>query len=178
MKPDLSSILNKATHKNLHFIYFSCLLLVIAVNIFVNFHASFENWIEIFGTIFQIAVPAYALVPILEKKDTQGAWQMIFLLVSVLAVTYLLKFTVPAKRPYGGSMSFPSGHTAAVFTGVIFLTLRYGFVYFLATLPIGLFVAYSRIYSRNHWPIDVIASVVLCIVLGFFMVKSYKKKKL
>lgn len=157
--------------KNLNSLYFICLALVILVNIVLNRNASYEGWIEIMGTILQIAVPAYTLVPILEKKDKQGAWQMGIFLIAVLAVTYLLKFTVPEKRPYGGTMSFPSGHTAAVFTGTVFLSIRYGWKYLLATAPIAIFVAYSRIYSRNHWPVDVVVSIIMCLVLGFYITK-------
>lgn len=164
-------------NKTLHGIYFFCLVAVIFVNALVNRGASFEGWVEIMGTILQIAVPAYALVPILEKRDKQGAVQMVAFLLAVLAVTYLLKFTVPEKRPYGGSMSFPSGHTAAVFTGTIFLSIRYGWKYFLTTVPIAVFVAYSRIYSRNHWPIDVAASIALCVILGFLIVRRIQKIK-
>jgi len=163
-------------NKKLHLIYFLGLALVIVINVIVNPQATFANWIEIMGTILQIAVPVYAAVPLLAKKDKQGAKQFVWFFLSVLAVTYLLKFSIPEKRPYGGPMSFPSGHTAAVFAGSLFLSIRYGWKYFVCTAPVAIFVAFSRVYSLNHWPIDVFAAVVICCVLGFVFVSSYKKQ--
>ena len=172
----IDNLIDKANRTNTNFIYFICVLLVFIVNIFLNVHVGFSNWIEISGTIIQIAIPAYALVPVVWKKDKNGAIQMIKLLCIVLVVTYILKFTIPEKRPYGGSMSFPSGHTTGAFSGAMYLGLRYGLRYFIISTPLALFVAFSRIYSRNHWPMDVIASIILCVIVALFIVKSWEKE--
>lgn len=129
---------------------------------------------EMMGTFIQIALPCYALVPILSKKDAQGAKQMLSLLFAVLALTYLLKFTLPFKRPYGGSHSFPSGHTAGAFIGAVFLGFRYGRTYALVAFPLAAYVGVSRVLSRNHWPTDVAASIIICFGFGYFLIKKHE----
>lgn len=69
-------------------------------------------------------------------------------------------------------MSFPSGHTAGAFIGVVFLWRRYGTSRGLIALPAGCFVGVSRIYSQNHWPSDVLAAIVITTVLGYLLVKK------
>lgn len=172
-------MLKKTIHKinffSANLIYFICILIAIIINIFFYYQTSFQNIIEILGTFIQIALPCYVIVPILAKRDMQGAKQMLVFLFFILAITYTLKFTYPSKRPYGGSMSFPSGHTAGAFCGAVFLSFRYGKKYLMYTMPLAFFVAFSRVYTRNHWLIDVFASIFICFFLGIFIVKKHKK---
>lgn len=61
--------------------------------------------------------------------------------------------------------SFPSGHAAnnmAVATVLIFFYRRWGCLY----LPIALAIAYARIYTGSHWPLDVGAGIILGILGG------------
>lgn len=172
----LKSFLNWFNIRNTHIIYFIGVLVTLICCAALNRTATLDDWIEILGTAVQILIPCYAVVPILWKKDHAGAIQMVMMLTIVLFITYLLKFTVPSTRPYGGSMSFPSGHTAGAFIGVLFLGIRYGLRYFIVFLPLGLFVGLSRIYSRNHWPIDVASSILLCTIVAFCCVRQFDKR--
>ena len=166
--------------KSVNICYFACLLLVFFVNIVLNYKEPIHVWIEIIGSIIQIAVPVYVLVPVLWKKDKLGAIQMIKMLIVILSITWAFKlglsqvFGISDLRPRGGTMSFPSGHTAGAFSGAIFLSLRYGWKYALISLPLASFVGFTRIYSLAHWPVDVIASIILCTISGFLLVKKYK----
>ncbi|KAB8033420.1 phosphatase PAP2 family protein [Fluviispira multicolorata] len=176
-------IINKSTSHNTNVTFFFCLSLVILINVFLNYKEPFETWIEIVGTIFQIAIPMYALVPVLWKKDKVGALQMIKVLIFVVGITWAFKlglsnvFGIDDTRPRGGSMSFPSGHTAGAFSGAVFLALRYGLKYAIIAVPLAAFVGFSRIYSFAHWPTDVIAAVILCCLGGLIFVKPLKKRK-
>lgn len=178
MKPSkIESFFGWFNIRNTHALYLVALAITLAVCAVMNPTATTDDWLEILGTVTQIFIPCYAVVPILWKKDRLGALQMVMMTIIVLSITYLLKFTVPAARPYGGSMSFPSGHTAGAFIGVLFLGIRYGLRYFIVFLPLGLFVGLSRIYSRNHWPIDVASSILLCTIVGFCCVRQLERKK-
>lgn len=174
-------IFHKATFKNTNIIFLICFLIVLCINFILHRNESFHNWVEIIGSIIQITIPMYVLVPVLWKKDKEGALQMICLLAVILGVTWAFKlglgqvFGINEMRPRGGSMSFPSGHTSGAFSGAVFLTLRYGWKYALWSLPLACFVGYTRIYSMAHWPIDVIASIALCSLTGFILVKKLKK---
>lgn len=162
-----------ATSKNMHILFLSIVALVFLIQIYLYSTASFGKWIGVLGTALQIIIPCYVLVPVLWKQDTTGLWQFIRMLVIVLSITYILKFTVPETRPSGGSMSFPSGHTAGAFIGAVFLAIRYGLRYFLISTPLALFVGFSRLYVNAHWPIDVITAILLCTVVGMCFVKKH-----
>ena len=169
----IKNILNELSHFQANVIYCICIFVAFLINVFFYYQVSFLDFIEIMGTFIQIALPCYVLVPVIAKNDVKGAKQMISFLVVALIVTYILKFSIPIKRPYGGSMSFPSGHTVGAFSGAVFLSYRYGKRYFIFTMPLAIFVGFSRIYTQNHWPTDVFASIILCFILGRFMVDKY-----
>jgi len=62
--------------------------------------------------------------------------------------------------------SFPSGHAAnnaAVATVLILFFPRWGWLY----LPIALLISYSRIYTGSHWPLDVLAGILLGVLGGW-----------
>lgn len=134
-------------------------------------------YIESYGTVVQILLPAYCAVPILAKKDYRGAYYFLLYFVINIVLVYILKYTVPEKRPTGGAHSFPSGHTTAAFIGVMFLFRRYGWKYLFVSLPFALAVAISRILSQRHWPIDVVTAMVISIALGFLIVRPYSKNQ-
>ena len=175
-------IVQKSTLKNTNIIYFICLGAVFLVNLIFNLQSSYQSWIEIIGSIIQLAIPMYVIVPVLWKKDAKGAIQMLKILAVILGITWAFKlglgqvFGINEMRPRGGSMSFPSGHTAGAFSGAIFLSFRYGLKYALISIPLACFVGFTRIYSMAHWPSDVIASIILCVVAGFIFVKPFKSK--
>ncbi len=67
--------------------------------------------------------------------------------------------------------SFPSGHAAnnmAVATVLILFFGWRGAIY----LPIALLIAYSRIYTGSHWPLDVLSGMILGIIGGWLATKS------
>lgn len=166
--------LSLCTKQNTNLFYFSCFFIVFVLGFWVNSGSNFMDYIEITGSILQVAIPCYALVPILWKKDKAGVKQMLLMLIFVLSTTYILKASLSVKRPYGGSMSFPSGHTASAFLGAIYLSLRYRLYYALISLPLAAFVGISRILSRNHWPSDVVGAACISLAFGLLIVKSYR----
>jgi len=73
-----------------------------------------------------------------------------------------------AERPSEGR-SFPSGHAAnnmAVATVLILFYRRRGWIY----LPVAIIICYSRIYTGSHWPLDVLAGILLGILGGWLAV--------
>lgn len=166
-------IYDNATIQKTHLLYFLIFFIIFFINIIVNNHEPINRWVAIIGTIIQIAIPAYALVPILWKKDKDGFIQMLIVLLAVIAITHILKHIILEPRPNGIEFnSFPSGHTALAFVGVVFLTIRYGWKYCLIFAPLAFFVAFSRLYAHKHWPIDIIASIILCIIAGLLCVRK------
>jgi membrane-associated phospholipid phosphatase len=65
------------------------------------------------------------------------------------------------RRPNGGTMSFPSGHTTLTASGAAFLTERYGWQYGIGAWAITGFVAYSRVDEGYHNWWDCVAAGAL-----------------
>lgn len=83
-----------------------------------------------------------------------------------------LKYAVDRKRPSGEHVrwdaSFPSGHTTCAFTQAYILSHYYP----KASIPAYVFasaIGLSRIYIREHYPTDIIASVALGVATGFLV---------
>jgi undecaprenyl-diphosphatase len=105
----------------------------------------------------------------------------------------MLKFFTGRLRPYevfpaieklieGGGYSFPSGHTAEVFT--LFFSLYYVFpsktvrTFFLIWAAL---IAYTRMIFGVHYPTDILASIVLSYLIVLFshkIVLPYIEKKI
>ncbi|MDR0307671.1 MAG: phosphatase PAP2 family protein [Chitinispirillales bacterium] len=72
--------------------------------------------------------------------------------------------------------SFPSGHTAAAFTGAMILFYLFGGWFWTGFLVAAL-VGYSRVYVGAHFPLDVVGAMGLAVVItwGTFFVGSRRK---
>jgi undecaprenyl-diphosphatase len=109
-------------------------------------------------------------------------------------ITALAKGTVGRARPFaapgdpdvfspgrgflnGSLASFPSGHTSAAFATATVLARELhpqsrALRWLLNTALCGgaAFVGYSRIYSQQHWPSDVVAGAALGSITGYEVV--------
>lgn len=77
--------------------------------------------------------------------------------------TYTLKYGIDSERPNGGGQSFPSGHTSIAFTGAEFIRKEYGWPWGIPAYAAASFVGWSRVESRNHWTVDVLAGAAIGI---------------
>ena len=81
---------------------------------------------------------------------------------------------------HGSYDAFPSGHAvffAALATALYFFNRRWGGVYFLGALLIGL----ARVVIGIHWPFDVVAGWLIGfgLTLGlYFLINFWSRKKL
>lgn len=79
-------------------------------------------------------------------------------------VTHGLKFSVRSERPNGKPQSFPSGHTAAAFTGAEFIRKHHGGALGIAAYVSATYVGWTRVVSGNHWTHDVMAGAAIGIL--------------
>src|SRR5205085_147420 len=74
------------------------------------------------------------------------------------------------RRPTGGRMSFPSGHTTLAASGAAFLTERYGWQYGIGAWAVTGFVAYSRVDEGMHHWWDTVAGAALSYGISLLFV--------
>ena len=131
---------------------------------------------ETYGDIGQFALPAIAAGISWYKDDYEGLKDFGYSLVSTTATVEILKNTVDATRPNGGSKSFPSGHTAWAFSGASYLHMRYGWSYGLPAYLTAGAVGWSRVESDNHYWRDVIASAVIATGFSYVFTTPYDQQ--
>jgi hypothetical protein len=132
------------------------------------------------GSILQYAIPAAGLVAtwLLEPRPEAGNGEASHWLLMggsprhdlALAIgrswatTAALKYAVDAKRPDGGSRSFPSGHTSLAFTGAEFIRKEYGWGWGAPAYLAAGFVGWSRVEAKRHYTRDVLAGAAIGIL--------------
>ncbi len=152
--------------------WLSCLLVLFSL-VFAD-TARASDGIETAGEILQLVLPAGAAGLALSRHDHEGLEQLAESGALTLAVTYGLKYTIPAKRPNGGDHSFPSGHTSVSFASAEFIRERYGWNYGIPAYVIASFVGYSRVESNQHHTRDVLAGAVIGIGSSYLFTTPYK----
>lgn len=101
---------------------------------------------------------------------------------SYLAMTAMVnigKYSFREMRPDSSRRnSFPSGHTATVFTGAELMRLEYSRGLGIAAYSVAVGVAFLRVYNDRHWFNDIIAGAgvgILSARIGYWMLPLYCK---
>jgi undecaprenyl-diphosphatase len=140
-----------------------------------NIIALIISGVGAYGLIWFLIAGIYFLHE--EKRDHQFFIPIITtMLLSFVIVELFLKYFVTRPRPsveigaiivdlINNGYSFPSGHAALAFAGVVILSAyekRYRiWLYLLAAL-----IAFSRIYLGKHYPLDVIFGAMIGFLCG------------
>lgn len=125
----------------------------------------------------------FVIVGSLFLFDKKNKKYLIPFLISILAsflLEYSLKLLFMRERPIGGiynpeSYSFPSGHSAVVFSPIAVLNkafsklAKYWFVF-------AILIAFSRIYLGVHYLTDVCFGVFIGYSAGKLVLWGFKKK--
>lgn len=130
--------------------------------------------VESAGDALAIALPAAAAGMTLYHRDGAGALQLAESAALSSGATYILKYSVNATRPDGGSHSFPSFHTSLAFTSAEFMRKRYGWEYGIPAYALASFVAYSRVEADQHYTRDVLAGAAIGIVSSYIFTRPYQ----
>ena len=85
-----------------------------------------SDTVENAGNILQVMLPVSGAGIALARNDREGLIQLAESGALTLALTFGMKYTIPAVRPDGGEHSFPSGHTSISFSSAEFIRERYG----------------------------------------------------
>ena len=152
-------------------------LLLLSVPLHQAYAADRQQYVENTGDVLAYLFPAVVGVHALYKKDLEGGMQYGESLGTSLATTFILKYSIDAKRPNGdNSRSFPSGHTSTAFVSAAHLQMRYGWAYGLPAYAVAAFVAWSRVYTQHHYSRDVIAGTAIGVVSSYIFTEQYQEK--
>ena len=129
------------------------------------------------GDVVLIALPAVTLGTSFIIGDNEGAWEFTKGLVLTEAVTYGLKLGINKQRPdRSNDNSFPSGHTSTVFHSAGYIHRRYGFKYSIPAYALAGFTAASRIDSKKHDILDVIAGAAIGLGANLIFTTEYSQE--
>ncbi len=87
-------------------------------------------------------------------------------LLLTYSITGVSKHVVRRDRPNGGSLSFPSGHTAAAFTTAGVLSRHYGGLVGAAGIGLGVLTGLGRMEDNKHFASDVVAGAAIGWIIG------------
>ncbi|MCH4824371.1 phosphatase PAP2 family protein [Gramella lutea] len=129
------------------------------------------------GDVILIALPAATLGTSFIIGDNKGAWQFTKGLLLTEAVTFGLKLGINKPRPdESNENSFPSGHTSTVFHSAGYVHKRYGFNYSIPAYVLAGFTAASRIDSKKHDILDVLAGAAIGLGSNLIFTSEYQQK--
>ena len=152
-----------------------------------NFY--FDTWLPIFTDLHQLHWPVFVLgffFSLWIYLHRGRAVRAILGLLLSVAVSDTVSYHVikplferkrPAytegvnvnlKTPDHSGLSFPSNHSANVFSGATFLSNAYPGLSPVFII-IAIVVAYSRIYVGVHFPLDVLGGAILGIICGYLV---------
>lgn len=118
-----------------------------------------------------------------KRTRKMGFLVMVALILEAVLCSGVLKFLFHRTRPCDintsvhllvrrpKDYSFPSGHTGAAFAVISGLIAAGDHKYWKIMLPIGIIIAFSRLYLYVHFPTDVLGGLVLGILCGILGVK-------
>jgi undecaprenyl-diphosphatase len=136
-----------------------------------------------------VTVSLVAVVLFFLRKRLEAIFVIVVPAVATL-INWLLKILIDRPRPgdiiSDGGLSFPSGHTthAVVFCGLLFylapkLVNNSGMVVALRSLLILtiILIAFSRFYLGEHWPSDILGSIILGGLILYPAIAIYRHQK-
>lgn len=142
-----------------------CALVLAGLLLPVSGHATEHHIhrIEKTGDILQFALPALAAGSAAYNGSWASLGRFTRVLGATMATTAILRVSINAERPNGHSYSFPSGHTAAAFSGAVYLAMNNGPAIGVPAMIAATFTGISRVISQNHYPQDVIVGAGIAL---------------
>lgn len=145
-----------------------------------SYHTNVDDWLQYVPlTMYMGLNLAYMHNEQHVLKETVSKTAIACL--STIIISSGLKYSVREKRPDSNKQnSFPSGHTAVVFTGAELVRLEYGNVYGSIAYTMALMVGSMRVYNDRHWVHDVVSGAgigILSARIGNWLCPDFKKSE-
>ncbi|MDR5589091.1 phosphatase PAP2 family protein [Christiangramia sp. SM2212] len=136
-----------------------------------------DGTVQTIGDVVLYVMPVATLGTSFIIGDNQGAWQFTKGLLLTEAVTFGLKWSVNKPRPDNSNdNSFPSGHTSTVFHSAGYIHSRYGFKYAIPAYVLAGYTGASRIDSKKHDILDVLAGAAIGLGSNLIFTSEYQQE--
>ena len=130
--------------------------------------------IERIGDLLMVITPAYALGMTSRENNFDGTIQFIKSFAATQLVTEGIKAFELEERPNGSNRrSFPSGHTAAAFSGAMFIHKRYGWQPAVIPYIMAGATGWTRVHAKMHYWHDVFAGAAVAALCTWTLVDKY-----
>lgn len=145
----------------------------------IPFLNQFMIWVSLFGTWFFVFIIMTSLFMFQENKREWiiPLWTSV---ISTALMVYVLKLAFVRLRPFmaldilnleeSSGSSFPSGHSAAVFSTIAILDKEFPRIK-IFWLIFACLVAFSRIYLGLHYLTDVVAGAVIGFTISLIVTR-------
>ncbi|MDN3493917.1 phosphatase PAP2 family protein [Winogradskyella bathintestinalis] len=131
------------------------------------------------GDVILYVLPLASIGTSFVIGDEKGAWQFAKGLIITEAVTYGLKYGINKRRPDNSNdNAFPSGHTSTVFHSAGYIHIRYGLKYSIPAYTLAGFTAASRIDSKKHDILDVLAGAAIGLGSNLLFTSTYQRERM
>jgi len=137
-----------------------------------------------FGDVMNLALPAYALTRSAADSDWEGSLQLAYTTALSQTAVWILKNTTKIRRPTwqpgdnGKMYSFPSGHTASVFSAASYLHLRYGWKEALIPYSLAAATGCSRVWANAHRKSEALVGAALAVGFSLLVVRPREDSSL
>jgi undecaprenyl-diphosphatase len=156
----------------------------------INGFAGHWHWLDVAGIFFaEKFLYVFALLVVLlwlSKRLRPYVYMAIAsAFLSRIVIVEVIKRIVNHPRPYEivsnihpllsdaeHGMSFPSGHTVIYFS---FAFAFWGTEYFWPFLVLATLGSVARVYVGVHFPVDIVASVIIAAIVAWLVRKLFKK---
>lgn len=127
--------------------------------------------------IITIALPVAAIAGTCIAQDWEGLKQGALTAATTVGALLILKYSVYEMRPnYKNNHSFPSGHTGISFASAAYLQRRYGWKFGAPAYALATYVAFGRVYSKNHHWWDVVAGAAIGAGSAYIFTRPWARK--
>lgn len=117
------------------------------------------------GELGEYGLPAAALAMTLLDGNRQDTAAFLWSIGTTALITQALKASIPKQRPnFSATDGFPSGHTAAAFSGALFIQDRKGWAWGGPALGLAALTAYGRVRGGEHGWDDVAAGFGIALL--------------
>jgi membrane-associated phospholipid phosphatase len=124
------------------------------------------------------AIPGAAYVTSAAARDWHGLILMGTHNIVSSGIMQFGKDEVGQRRPHDATdTSFPSGHANTAFIGAAYLQQRYGPMWGIPAYIAASYVAFSRVYSNQHYAGDVITGASIAMASAWSIVPPYESDR-